>query len=224
MQIKTERSLVIDLERKETLNKLKDAVVNFDIESIQKLCKTALEKGIPAYEIVIEGMAKGMDTVGQKYECGEFFLSELIMAGETMKEGMKVIEPYLKSEGVKARGTIVIGTVQGDLHDIGKNIVATLLRASGFEVIDLGFDVSPQKFVEEVERSEANILGMSALLTTTMVNMDAAIKELKNKGLRDQVKVVIGGAPIDQEFARKIGADAAAKDAVEGVGICKSWT
>jgi len=125
---------------------------------------------------------------------------------------------------VKARGTIVIGTVQGDLHDIGKNIVATLLRASGFEVIDLGFDVSPQKFVEEVERSEANILGMSALLTTTMVNMDAAIKELKNKGLRDQVKVVVGGAPIDQDFARKIGADAAAKDAVEGVAICKSWT
>jgi len=216
--------LVMDLEREEILGRLKDAVVNFDIDRTQELCKRALEKGIPAYEIVIEGMAKGMDIVGQKYESGEFFLSELIMAGETMKEGMKVVEPHLKSEGVKARGGIVIGTVQGDLHDIGKNIVATLLRPSGFEVIDLGFDVSPQKFIEEVRKSKPDILGMSALLTTTMINMDATIKELKNKGLRDQVKVIIGGAPIDPAYAKKIGADAAAKDAVEGVAICKRWT
>jgi len=215
---------VIGLEREEILSKLKDAVVSFDIDSAQKLCKSALEKGIPAYEIVIEGMAKGMDIVGQKYESGEFFLSELIMAGETMKEGMKIIQPHLKSEGIEARGTIVIGTVQGDLHDIGKNIVAILLTASGFEVIDLGFDVSPQKFVEEVKRSKPNILGMSALLTTTMVNMDATINELKSRGLRDQVKVIIGGAPIDSAYAKKIGADAAAKDAVEGVAICKRWT
>lgn len=214
----------MSLKREEIISDLKDAVVDFDIDSTRTICRNALEKGIPAFEILMEGMAKGMDIVGQKYESGEFFLSELIMAGETMKEGIKIIEPYLKSEGVKARGTIVIGTVQGDLHDIGKNIVATLLAASGFQVLDLGFDVSPQKFVDEVKRSKANILGMSALLTTTMVSMEATIDELQSKGLRDQVKVVLGGAPMDPAYASKIGADAAAKDAVEGVAICKKWT
>jgi len=215
---------VIELEREEVLSKIKDAVVSFDLDGARELCKMALSKGIPAYIIVTEGMAKGMDIVGKKYEEGEFFLSELIVAGETMKEGMKVLEPYLKTEGVGAKGTVVLGTVLGDLHDIGKNILVTLLKASGFEVIDLGFDVPPQKFVEEVQRSRPNILGMSALLTTTMVNMEATIKELKEKGLRDNVKIIIGGAPIDQSYAEKIGADAAAKDAVDGVSICKKWT
>jgi trimethylamine corrinoid protein len=218
------RSLVIELEREEVLNKIKEALVSFDIDGVRELCKVALSKGIPAYMIVTEGMAKGMDLVGKKYEEGEFFLSELIVAGETMKEGMKVLEPHLRDEEAAARGTVMVGTVLGDLHDIGKNIFATLLKASGFEVIDLGFDVSPQKFVEEVQRSRPNILGMSALLTTTMVNMEATIKELKQRGLRDAIKVIIGGAPIDQAYARKIGADAAARDAVEGVSICKKWT
>jgi len=205
------------------LEKLKDAVVNFDIETVREACTHALEKGIPAYQIVMEGMAEGMEVVGKKYESGEFFLSELIMAGETVKEGMKIIEPHLASEGAKARGRIVIGTVQGDLHDIGKNIVATLLKASGFEVIDLGFDVAPQKFVGETRNSKPNILGMSALLTTTMVNMDTTIRELEKANVRKRVKVIIGGAPIDTDYARKIGADASAKDAVEGVAICRKW-
>ena len=205
------------------LEKLKDAVVNFDIETVREACTHALEKGIPAYQIVMEGMAEGMEVVGKKYESGEFFLSELIMAGETVKEGMKIIEPHLASEGAKARAKIVIGTVQGDLHDIGKNIVATLLKASGFEVIDLGFDVAPQKFVEETRNSKPNILGMSALLTTTMVNMDTTVRELEKAKVRERVKVIIGGAPIDADYARKIGADASAKDAVEGVAICGKW-
>ncbi|MEM1550803.1 MAG: cobalamin-dependent protein [Candidatus Bathyarchaeia archaeon] len=145
------------------------------------------------------------------------------MAGEVVKEGMKVLEPYLKVGEVKMIGKVVIGTVKGDLHDIGKNIVVTLLRASGLEVIDLGVDVPPERFVEAVKEHKPDVVAMSALLTTTMDEMENVIKALKEAGLRDKVKVIIGGAPITDEFAKKIGADAAAKDAIEGVNICKAW-
>jgi len=207
----------------EILKKVADAIVNLDIDNIQRLCKEAVEAGIPAYKVVTEGMAKGMDVVGQKYEANEYFLAELIMAGETMKEGMKVLEPYLKSEETRSLGKIVIGTVRGDLHDIGKNIAATLLSSAGFEIIDLGVDVSPEQFVDAVKKNKPDIVAMSALLTTTMIEMENTIKALKEAGLRDKVKIIIGGAPITPEYAEKIGADAAAKDAVDGVNICKSW-
>jgi 5-methyltetrahydrofolate--homocysteine methyltransferase len=211
------------MSREEILSKIREAVVNLDIDNIQRLCKEALEAGIPPYEIVMEGMSKGMEIVGEKYERNEYFLAELIMAGEVMKEGMNILEPYLKSGEVKKIGKVVIGTVRGDLHDIGKNIVVTLLNAAGFDVVDLGVDVPPEKFVEAVKEHKPHIVGMSALLTTTMVEMENVIKALKEAGLRDKVKVIIGGAPITREFAEKIGADAAARDAVEGVNICKSW-
>ncbi len=209
--------------KEEMLGRIRDAIVNLDIDNIGRLCEEAVKAGVPAYEVVMNGMAKGMEIVGEKYERNEYFLAELIMAGETMKEGMKVLEPYLKAGELKKIGKVVIGTVRGDLHDIGKNIVATLLSAAGFEVVDLGVDVSPEKFVEAVKENNPDIVGMSALLTTTMVEMEEVIKALKESGLRDKVKVIIGGAPITEEFAKKIGADAAAKDAVEGVNICKSW-
>jgi len=205
------------------LGKIRDAIVNLDIDGIQKACKQVVDAGIPAYKAVTEGMAKGMEIVGQKYEANEYFLAELIMAGETMKEGMKVLEPHLKAGDVKTIGKVAIGTVRGDLHDIGKNVVVTLLNAAGFDVIDLGVDVPSDKFVEAVKDGKANIVGMSALLTTTMVEMESIIKELKKAGLRKNVKIIIGGAPITSEYAKKIGADAAARDAVEGVNICKSW-
>jgi 5-methyltetrahydrofolate--homocysteine methyltransferase len=209
--------------REEILGRIRDAIVNLDIDNIGRLCEEAIRAGVPAYEVVMEGMARGMEVVGEKYERNEYFLAELIMAGETMKEGMKVLEPYLKAGELKRVGKVVIGTVRGDLHDIGKNIVATLLSAAGFDVIDLGVDVPPEKFVEAVKENSPDIVGMSALLTTTMVEMEDIIKELKKAGLRDKVKVIIGGAPITREYAEKIGADAAARDAVEGVNICKSW-
>lgn len=205
------------------MGRIRDAIVNLDIDNIGRLCEEAIRAGVPAYEVVMEGMARGMEVVGEKYERNEYFLAELIMAGETMKEGMKVLEPYLKAGELKKIGKVVIGTVRGDLHDIGKNIVATLLSAAGFDVIDLGVDVPPEKFVEAVKENSPDIVGMSALLTTTMVEMEDIIKELKKAGLRDKVKVIIGGAPITREYAEKIGADAAARDAVEGVNICKSW-
>jgi len=208
---------------KDILEKIKEAVVNLDIDNIPKLCKEAVEAGIPAYKVVTDGMAKGMDIVGQKYEANEYFLAELIMAGETMKEGMKVLEPYLKTGEMKPIGKIVIGTVRGDLHDIGKNIAATLLKSAGFDIVDLGVDVSPEQFVDAVRQNNPDILAMSALLTTTMVEMENTIKALKEAGLREKVKIILGGAPITPEYAKKIGADAAAKDAVDGVNICKSW-
>jgi 5-methyltetrahydrofolate--homocysteine methyltransferase len=211
------------VKEEEVLHKIQDAIINLDIEGMQKACKTAIDIGIPAYKGITEGMAKGMDIVGQKYENNEYFLAELIMAGETMKEGLKVLEPWLKVGEVRTIGKVVIGTVRGDLHDLGKNIVVTLLRAAGFDVVDLGVDVQPSKFVDAVKKRNPDIVGMSALLTATMMEMENVIKALKEAGLRDKVKIIIGGAPTTQEYAEKIHADAAARHAVEGVNICKSW-
>jgi 5-methyltetrahydrofolate--homocysteine methyltransferase len=211
------------MKQKEILDRLRDSIVNLDIEGVKRACQEALAEGIPPIEAVTEGMAKGMDIVGQKYEAKEFFLSELIMAGEVMKEGMAVLEPYLKEAEVKKSGKILLGTVKGDLHDIGKNIVAMLLGAAGFEVIDLGVDVPAEKFVEAVRTYKPKILGLSALLTTTMLEMENVIRELEKAGLRKQLKVIVGGAPITKEYAKKIGADANAPDAVAGVNICKEW-
>ncbi|MEM2904319.1 MAG: corrinoid protein [Candidatus Bathyarchaeia archaeon] len=205
------------------MNKLRDGIVTFDIEGVKKAAEDAIAAGISPYDAVMEGMSKGMDIVGKKYEEGEYFLAELIMAGETMKEGMAVLKPYLEKEKREPLGVVVLGTVQGDLHDIGKNVVSTLLTAAGFEVHDLGVDVPPEKFVEEVKNSKAGIIGVSALLTTTMVNMKAIIEQLERAGLRKQVKVIVGGAPLTDEYAKAIGADAYARDAVAGVEICRAW-
>jgi len=211
------------VKEEEILGKIRDAIVNLDIDGVQNACKEAIEAGIPAYKAVTDGMAKGMVIVGEKYENDEYFLAELIMAGETMKEGMMVLEPHLKSGDLKKIGKVAIGTVRGDLHDIGKNVVVTLLGAAGFDIVDLGVDVPSEKFVETVKESNPDILGMSALLTTTMIEMESVIKALKEAGVRDKVKIIIGGAPITKEYAEKIGADAAARDAVQGVNVCKSW-
>jgi 5-methyltetrahydrofolate--homocysteine methyltransferase len=167
------------LNKPETLRKISEAIISFDASQAQELCKIAITMGIPPYEIIMDGMAKGMDLISKKYENGDYFLSELVMAGETMKQALEVVEPHLKQGGVKPRGAVIIGTVQGDMHDIGKHIFGNLLRGAGFTVIDLGFDVSPTAFADEVERSKPDILGMSALITTTMTSMAETITELK---------------------------------------------
>ena len=205
------------------LLQIQNALVNLDIITLQKLCGQAIAEGIPSNKVITDGMAKGMEIVGNKYERNEYFLTELIMAGETMKQGLNVLEPVLKANERRAVGKIVVGTVKGDLHDIGKNIFATLMSAAGFDVIDLGTDVSAQRIVETVKRDRPNIVGLSALLTTTMVEMEDAIARLKEAGLRDNVRIIIGGAPVTSEYAGRIGADASASDAVEGVNICRSW-
>jgi len=202
------------------LDKLSEAIVELDIDSIVELCKSAIEDGIQPYDIVINGMAKGMEIVGQKYEDGEYYLAELIMAGETMKEGMTFLEPHLAESDMKKAGTIIVGTVKGDLHDIGKNVFVSLLKAQNYEVIDLGVDISPEQFIEAVKEHKPNLLAMSALLTTTMVEMENVVKQLKEAGLRDSVKII---APLNQKYATGIGADAAATDAVEGIRIINGW-
>jgi 5-methyltetrahydrofolate--homocysteine methyltransferase len=208
-----------------TLERIADFIVSIGAEGIRirDLVQQAIKQGIPPYEILTKGMIKGITVVGEKYENGEYFLTELIGAGEIMKEGMEEISPLLSGKEVRPLGKVVIGTVRGDLHDIGKNIVKMLLESTGFAVYDLGVDVLPERFVEEIQRIEADILGMSALLTTTTASMKRTIDELVRTGIRDEVKVIIGGAPVTNEFAREIGADSAAMDAAQGVRICREW-
>ncbi len=212
------------MDKQAALDEISDAIVNLDVDAMPDLCKKAVEGGVPAFEVVVGGMARGMKIVGDRYEAGVFYLAELIMAGKTMKEGMKVLEPYLKMGAVSSAGKVVVGTVSGDLHDIGKNVFVTLLKAQNYEVIDLGVDVSPVIFVEAVKLHRPNVVAMSALLTTTMGEMGNVVLELRRRGLRDGVKVIVGGAPMTKGFAEKIGADAWALDAVEGVRIISGWS
>ena len=205
------------------LDKLTEAIVELDIDSIVGICESAIKSGIQPYDIVINGMAKGMEVVGQKYEDGEYYLAELIMAGETMKEGMTFLEPHIAESDMEKAGKCVVGTVKGDLHDIGKNVFVSLLKAQNYEVIDLGVDIGPEQFIEAVKEHKPDLVAMSALLTTTMVEMENVVKQLKEVGLRDSVKIIIGGAPLNQKYATGIGADAAATDAVEGIRIINDW-
>ena len=199
------------------LEQIRDAVIELDIDNLPELCQEAIDQGLSAYTIVIDGMAKGMEIVGKKYEDGEYFLAELIMAGETMKEGMNILEPYFESDERMSAGKCVIGTVKGDLHDIGKNVFVSLLRAQNYEVIDLGVDVSAEQFLESIKAQSPKILAMSALLTTTMDEMQKVVQKVEEAG------IIIGGAPVTEGYAEKIGVDAASSDAVEGVKIISDW-
>jgi len=207
------------------LQKIKDCIVNLDLNGAVENTKKALESKINPMDVVSKGIVEGMNIVGEKFENGEYFLSELIVAGEIGKEVLKILDPHLRAEKIQLKklGRVVIGTVRGDLHDIGKNIVVMMLEAAGFEVIDLGADVPPEKFIEAVRQHGPNIVAMSALLTVTMPEMRNVIEELKKAGLRDKVKVIVGGAPVTEEYAKSIGADGYGETAVEGVKICKQW-
>jgi corrinoid protein of di/trimethylamine methyltransferase len=196
---------------------LTEAVVNFDIEGVRRLAQEVIDNGLDPYEAITEALNEGMRIVGEKYEAKEYFLSELLLAGESMKAALEILTPHLKTSGIKAIGKVVIGTVKGDIHDIGKTIVTTLLRSAGFEVIDLGVDVSAEKFIESIREADADILAMSALLTTTMPYMGEVVKELEENGLRGKVTVIVGGAPLSEDYAKKVGADLYAVDAVEAV-------
>jgi 5-methyltetrahydrofolate--homocysteine methyltransferase len=212
------------MESLEIINQFKNSIVEMDLEKAKKLCREALDQGILPFKIINDGIAEALMTVGEKFEAEEYFLPELIMAGETMKQVMNILEPEIKgSREKKEVGKVVIGTGKGDIHDIGKNIVKTFLEAEGFEVIDLGVDVSPEKFVEAVRTENPNILAMSTLVSGTMLELKDVMKALKEANLRNQVKVIIGGAPINQEFVDSIGGDAYAQNAINGVNICKRW-
>lgn len=207
----------------EDLGKLAECVVQLDLNNAQSLVDKMLNEGIAPYAIITEGLSKGMDEVGVKYERGEYFLSELLAAAAVMKGAMKILEPHIVLEKKGSKGIVVIGTVRGDLHDVGKNVVISLLQGAGFEVVDLGVDVPADNFVEAVRRHKPAILGMSALITTTIDEMGIAIKALEDSGLRKGVKIILGGTPVTEEFGRSVGADAAVNDAMAGLRICNRW-
>lgn len=205
------------------LNQLSERIVNLDFENIEQTAQDAITAGIPAYVAVTQGMAKGMEIVGQKFEEGEYYLAELIVAADVMMKGMQVLEPYLKEKDRVPKGKVVLGTVKGDLHDIGKNLVSILLEGAGFTVIDLGIDVPEARFVEIVRVEKPDVLGLSALLSPCIAEMKRIIQALQEAGLRDTVKVIVGGATLTDEVAKQIGADYRAKDAVDGVSMCQTW-
>lgn len=215
--------MISSMSREEILGEIERAISDLDADACKKACQRALKERIAPMDIITEGMAKGMETVGRKFECREIFLSDLIMAGEVMREAMDIVKPNVKQDDVRSTGNVALGVVRGDLHDIGKNIVVMLLQAAGFEVADLGIDVTAEKFVEAVQKNAAEIVGISALLTVTMPEIESVINELEKAGLRKGVRVVIGGAAITPEYGERIGADYAAKDAVDGVNECKAW-
>ncbi len=205
---------------------IKNAIVDLDREECLKLAQEALDAGINPLEVIENGLKKGIQIVGTKYDDGELFIVDLMMAASAMKAAVELLELHISAElKQQARaGKIIIGTVEGDVHDIGKTIVSTLLAANGFEVIDLGTEVPSSRFVEKVKELKPDIVGMSALLTTTMPQMQEVIEALEKEDLRDSVKVMVGGAPVTQEFAEKIGADGYAKDAEKAVKWAKALT
>jgi len=208
--------------QEEVFQKIRDSIVNFDVEGVRSASLEAIELELTPRS-VIDVMGKGMSIVGKKYEDGEYFVPELIMAGETMKEGLTVLKPYMTEELQATSGTVVVATVLGDFHDIGKNIFIMLLTTAGFRIVDLGIDVPAERIVEAIKNSGADIVGLSALLTTNLEQIPLVIDEIKQAGLRGEVKVIIGGATMTETLVKEIGADGYAKDAVIGVEICKKW-
>ena len=192
-------------------------------DKARELANEVLRAGIDPLAAIEQGLKPGMDVVGEGFAKGELFIPDLMMSSKAMQEAIAVLEPELlkRKQELKTLGKVVIGTVQGDIHEIGKTLVATMLSANGFQVHDLGVDVSPQRFVDAVREVDADVVGLSALLTTTMLNQEAVILTLKEAGLRDQVKVIIGGVPASPEWAEEIGADAYAENATEAVEVVK---
>lgn len=189
---------------------------------VAELVQEALDNGIDTNTILLEGLSKGMEQVGQKYETGEYFIPDMLTAAEAVEAGMTVMEPYLAGEGTsEGKGKVIMATVEKDLHDIGKNLVSIMLKGAGFNVVDLGIDVPAARIVEAAEEENADLVGLSALLNTTMVNMEDVVKELEKKGLRDKIKVIIGGAPTSDDFASEIGADGYGKDAFAAIRIAE---
>ena len=195
-----------------------DAVREGDDREAVSLVKSAIDEGVPPIEILETGLVPGIQQLGELFKDGEVFLPEVLIACRAMDRGVDELKPFLESSEMHKKGKVIIGTVEGDLHDIGKNIVRLMLECAGFDVVDLGVDVSPEKFVEAVKEHSPAIVAMSALLTITMTNMPEVLEALEKAGLRSQVRVMIGGAPITREYADQIGAEGFAEDCASAVG------
>ena len=192
-----------------------------DRDKAARLTTEALSAGAGPQDIITHGLQSGMGAVGEKFSSGEYFLPDMLMAARAMKAALEILKPSLEKTGIPTIGKVVIGTVEGDMHDIGKNVVATFLSGNGFEVFDLGLNVPAQNFIDEVKEKKPDILGMSALLTTTMPVMGKVIKALEEIGLRSSIKVIVGGAPVTQDYANYIGADAYAHDGGKAIPVCR---
>jgi 5-methyltetrahydrofolate--homocysteine methyltransferase len=200
-----------------------DALIACDEGRVLDLVKSALSQGVPAKDLLDQGLIAGMDAVGERMEKEEMFIPEVLMAAKAMSAAVEILKPQLAGEDLGSRGRVVIGTVKGDLHDIGKNLVAMMLESAGLEVYNLGVDIAPERFVAEVKAKNANILALSALLTTTMPMMKETVAALAAAGVRGQVKVLVGGAPVSRAYAEQIGADGYAPDAGSASKLAKSF-
>jgi len=204
------------------MKQISDSIVQLKWDEIAALTNEALEAGIPPLEIINQGLVPGMTEVGIKFRNGEIFLPEVMLSAKTMKTAMEILLPILSQRDASSMGQVAIGTVSGDIHDIGKNIVISMLQGNGFEVMDLGVDIAPERFVEVVRDNDLQILGLSALLTSTMPMLEETIKALEQAGLRQKTKVIIGGAPVTQAYADQIGADGYGADAVAAVELSRA--
>ncbi|MGQ9555406.1 MAG: corrinoid protein [Anaerolineae bacterium] len=207
----------------DTLNKIKMAVIEHDVDSIVGLTQQALKEGLLPKDILDNGLVPGMDYVGVQFRKGEMFVPEVLFSARAMQASLSILKPLFAQTGAKMLGKVVLGTVKGDLHDIGKDLVGMMLEGAGFEVINLGKDVAPEAFVKAVRDNEPDIVGMSALLTTTMTAMGTTIKALQEAGLRGRVKVMVGGAPLTTDFAQRIGADGYGASAPAAVDLARKF-
>jgi len=203
------------------LSPLHQAILNGDAKAAKAITEQALAAGVDPVKLVQENMVPAMSEVGQKFECNEYFVPELLLAARAMKAALELVRPLLVAGGIEPIGRVVIGTVKGDMHDIGKNLVSAMLEGGGFEVIDLGVNVPPDRFVAAVKEKNAKIVALSALLTTTMPSMKATIDAFKEAGIREQVKILIGGAPVTQRYADEIGADGYSDSAANAAGLAR---
>jgi 5-methyltetrahydrofolate--homocysteine methyltransferase len=205
----------------EILEQISMAVIEGDLGEIEDLTEDALDEGLSAQEILDNGLMAGMDHVGVEFKAGNMFVPEVLRSAKSMQMSMDILKPLLAESGAKMAGKVLIGTVKGDLHDIGKNLVGMMCEGAGFEVKDIGKDVAPEEFIDAIKEFEPDVVGMSALLTTTMRSMEHTIKAIEEAGLRDKVKVMIGGAPVTQTFADQIGADGYASNAASAADLVR---
>ncbi len=205
------------------MKEIQEFLIEGNAEKVKELVKSALDSNISPKEILDNGLIAGMDVVGRRFKNNEIFIPEVLIAAEAMNEALELIEPHLARCGVQPKGKVVVGTVKGDLHDIGKNLVTMMLKGAGFSVVDCGIDAAPQKFIDKIKVENATIVALSCLITTSMPSMAQTIEELKKQDIRDRVKIMVGGAPITQGFADQIGADGYGKDAASAVTLAKEF-
>jgi 5-methyltetrahydrofolate--homocysteine methyltransferase len=203
--------------------RISTAIMEGDADKSASLVQKGLDQGLAAKDILDNGMVVGMGEVGVRFKAGDMFVPEVLMSADAMQAGLTILRPHLVASGVRLIGTIVMGTVKGDLHDIGKNLVNMMCEGAGFQIIDIGFNADPDKFIEAIKEHQPDVVGMSAMLTTTMRAMAHTIKAIEEAGLRDQVKIMVGGAPVDAAFAERIGADGYGSNAPAGADLAKKF-